>query len=144
MQSLFQMGNLLAMVGWLALVVSLFWRGGRGPIQLFTGLIAPTIFAVVYVWLMVAHWGGAQGGGFSSITQVRALFAYDPTLVAGWVHYLAFDLFVGTWIAREGLKSGVWSVLLIPCLLLTFMFGPAGLLLFLALRLAFKGKELTA
>jgi len=69
-----------------------------------------------------------------SIGEVRALFTNDAALTAGWLHYLAFDLFVGTWIAREGLDQGVIPILLIPCLLLTFIFGPAGLLLFLILR----------
>ena len=44
----------------------------------------------------------AEGGGFGSIAEVRALFANDSALAAGWLHYLAFDLFVGAWIAREG------------------------------------------
>lgn len=49
--------------------------------------------------------------------------------------YLAFDLFVGSWIVEDGLTRGINRFALIPCLGLTFLFGPAGLLLFLGLRL---------
>jgi hypothetical protein len=68
------------------------------------------------------------------VSEVRALFANDFALTAGWVHYLAFDLFVGTWIARTGLEAGLPRPLLLPCLALTFMLGPAGLLAYLLLR----------
>ena len=85
--------------------------------------------------MLASSWGATPGGGFGSIAQVRALFANDAALTAGWFHYLAFDLFVGTWIAPEGLAAGVLPIVLVLCLLLTFLFGPAGLLLFLALRL---------
>ena len=49
--------------------------------------------------------------------------------------YLAFDLFVGTWIASRAAALGWrhWQVM--PVLALTFLFGPAGLLAFMALRL---------
>src|SRR6267143_2127477 len=75
-------------------------------------------------------WGKAPSGGFGSIEQVRALFSVDAALSAGWLHYLAFDLFVGSWIVEDGLARGINRFLLIPCLALTFLFGPAGLLLF--------------
>ena len=68
------------------------------------------------------------------------MFASDSALVAGWFHYLAFDLFVGTWIVRDGLERKLHPLLILPCLPLTFLFGPAGLLLFLILRLALRGR----
>jgi hypothetical protein len=55
--------------------------------------------------------------------------------VAGWVHYLAFDLMTGLFIKRNALKHGISHWLLIPCLFLTFMFGPIGLLLYFLIRL---------
>ena len=82
---------------------------------------------VAYVALLVAHWGP---GGFGSLAEVRQQFEQPGLLAAGWLHYLAFDLFVGTWIARQGAERRIAHVLLLPCFALTFMFGPAGLLVF--------------
>ena len=65
---------------------------------------------------------------------VRALFADDRALLAGWTHYLAFDLFVGSWEVRDAQRVGVHHLLVAPCLLLTFLLGPVGLLLYFALR----------
>jgi len=59
----------------------------------------------------------------------------DGGLVAGWIHYLAFDLFVGLWIATEADKAGISRWLQAPILVATFMFGPIGLLLFFATRM---------
>ena len=133
-QLLFRVGNLLAMLCWLTLLVSLIAPRTRPRGWAAAGTAIPVLFAIAYIPLVIAGLRTATGGGFSSIAQVRALFATDAGLVAGWLHYLAFDLFVGTWITREGLAADVPRLLLAPCLLLTFLFGPAGLLLFLVLR----------
>jgi hypothetical protein len=97
----------------------------------------PGVIGLAYIALFASSWGNTPGGGFGSIGEVRALFANDHALAAGWLHYLAFDLFVGSWIAELGLRHGVPALLLVPCLLLTFLLGPTGLVLFLLLRLAF-------
>lgn len=133
---LFSIGNLLAMIAWIALAVSLFAPPLRRFVWPATGLVLPALFAAAYILLIAGAWG--KGGGFGSIDQVRALFADDGALTAGWLHYLAFDLFVGTWIARDGTARGIWGVVLVPCLFLTFLFGPAGLMLFLVLRTAWR------
>jgi hypothetical protein len=100
----------------------------------------PVALSLVYVVMLASHWRGE--GGFGSIAQVRALFDVPGALVAGWVHYLAFDLFVGAWIAERAaaLRVPHWQV--VPVLILTFMFGPAGLLAFVALRLIRRGLPL--
>jgi hypothetical protein len=67
---------------------------------------------------------------------VSALFGHRGVLLAGWLHYLAFDLFVGAWEVREARRVGLPHWLILPALALTFLFGPIGLLVFLALRAA--------
>ena len=62
------------------------------------------------------------------------MFAVPGALTAGWVHYLAFDLFVGTWISERSARLGLGHAWVIPLLLMTFMFGPLGLLAFVLLR----------
>lgn len=132
----FSLGGLLAMLGWLGLIAALFVARIREAVQFAATALVPGLLAIAYILLIFEGWG-AEGGGYGSIEEVRALFASDAALAAGWLHYLAFDLFVGAWIARDGLRAGVPRLLLLPCFALTFLFGPAGLLLFLLLRLAF-------
>jgi ABA DEFICIENT 4-like len=71
---------------------------------------------------------------------VRLLFQDDYLLLAGWIHYLAFDLFIGGWEARDAKRLGLPHLLLVPCLVLTFLFGPVGLLAYFTLRAARRGR----
>jgi hypothetical protein len=126
---LFSVLNLVAVAGWLLLAVSPRWPrlidvAGRG---------LPVVFACVYIAVIAAHWRGSEGG-FSTLTDVATLFANPWLLLAGWTHYLAFDLFVGAWETRDARERRIPHVLVLPCLLLTFLFGPAGLLLYLSVR----------
>lgn len=134
----FDLGGKLAMLGWLGLIASLFIVRVRPATQLATRLIIPALLAVAYGLLIWTGFGEAEGGGFGSIAEVRALFGSDSALTAGWLHYLAFDLFVGSWIVADGIERRVPALLILPCLPLTLMFGPLGLLLYLLLRLAFR------
>jgi hypothetical protein len=135
MATIFSIGNLTAATGWLALLVALFMRRRREALFLYAGALLPTLLASVYVGLLVTSWIGTPAApDFGSLAGVKALFATDAAMTAGWHHYLAFDLFVGTWIARDGLSRGLWPIALAPILILTFMLGPAGLLTYLGLR----------
>lgn len=138
----FAFANSLALLAWAALIAALFAAPIRERVWTGTAVLIPVLLGIAYVVLIVDGFGEAEGGGFGSIAEVRALFASDAGLTAGWLHYLAFDLFVGTWISREGLAAGLLRLLIIPCLVLTFLFGPGGLLLFHLLRLAL-GRRIT-
>jgi hypothetical protein len=98
------------------------------------GFAVPGLLAIAYLVLAIAGREAFTAGGYSSLDAVRILFANDAMLTAGWLHYLAFDLFVGAWIVREARALGIPGWLVLPHLLLTFLFGPLGLLLFFATR----------
>ena len=138
---LFSLCNGIALVAWVALALSPPSQRWTPWVWRITGRLLPLAFSVVYVPLILAHLGGE--GGFGSIAEVQALFAVPGALVAGWVHYLAFDLFVGTWIAQRSAQLGIRHAFVLPVLLLTFIFGPAGLLGFALLRGVVKPASLT-
>ena len=128
-EQLFSILNLVAIAGWLPLV-SLprkRWATTIVPVAV------PAVLAVIYVVMVVATLTQSEGG-FSSLASVRALFDNDWGLLAGWTHYLAFDLFVGGWEVRDAQRRGIRHLLIVPALVLTFLFGPGGFLLYLALR----------
>jgi Domain of unknown function (DUF4281) len=128
-ETLFRLANLLALLGWAALLFGLLT--GRDRLRrTVAGRAVPLLLAALYAALIALAWPGPEGGGFGSLAAVGRLFT-DPTLLlAGWVHYLAFDLLVGGWIAEEVLRRGLPRWLLVPALPLTFLFGPLGLLAF--------------
>jgi Domain of unknown function (DUF4281) len=128
----FQLGNAIALPAWIALALSPPQARWSKWVWRVTGRALPLAFSVVYVLMLALHWRGE--GGFGSLAEVQALFAVPGALVAGWLHYLAFDLFVGTWIARRAARLGIGHLWVLPLLVLSFLFGPAGLLAFALLR----------
>lgn len=140
LEAVFSAANMLAMAGWLALLAAP--RSRRVTWQL-AGLAIPALLAALYAGLLAIHAPAAEGG-FSSLAAVAALFRSEGVLLAGWVHYLAFDLFLGAWMCRRGAAEGMNPWLVRLCLPPTFLAGPAGLLLFLVLRLLAAKKELRA
>src|SRR6202453_4946278 len=95
--SLFRLCNSTALAGWDLLVVS-GWspRAWRMISSLITGLLVPSLLCGLYLVLIFTHWSGHRGG-FTSLTNVMLLFTDRSLVLAGWVHYLAFDLFIGSW-----------------------------------------------
>jgi hypothetical protein len=132
---IFSFVNFSVMPAWALLILAPKWSVTD---KLVHSMFYPLLLGGVYIAGMVlAYMGhGAEGGGFTSIEGVRTLFSADVGMVIGWTHFLVFDLFVGAWEARDARRRGFKHWLLVPCLLLTFMLGPIGLVLYLGLRKA--------
>ena len=130
---LFSLGGAVVLPCWLLL---LFVPGWRWTQRLAT-FVAPLLLAVAYLGLLLGT-KAPPGAGFNSLAQVALLFSVRQALLAGWLHYLAFDLFTGAWEARDAVRLGISRWLVAPCLVLTFLFGPVGLAAYLLLRLGMR------
>jgi len=139
-EQLFSIANTIAAASWVLLAVLPRRRWVTGAV---TGTLVPALFAVAYIGLIVSTFGRAEGG-FSTLARVAALFINPWMLLAGWVHYLAFDLLIGTWEVRDAQARGIPHLYVVPCLILTFLFGPAGWLLYAALRSAFRAGPMSS
>jgi hypothetical protein len=128
-EQLFSILNLITIAAWLPLV---FLPRARWATRV-VPIVVPSLLAVIYVALVAATLPWSDGG-FSSLAGVRALFENPWALLAGWTHYLAFDLLIGGWEARDAQRRGIPHLLVVPVLVLTFLFGPGGFLLYLAIR----------
>ncbi len=129
-ETIFQVCNSAAPIGWLLMVVAPRWKWTK--LIILSGLY-PLLLAIVYLALIILFFGDAEGD-FGSLQGVATLFQNPFALTAGWIHYLAFDMFIGAWEVRDSKKNGISHLLIIPCLFFTFMFGPVGLLMYFALR----------
>jgi hypothetical protein len=133
-ESLFSLAGFLAAMGWLLLAIVPRWRLTMG----IAGVFLPLALAGLYLGLVLVHLVGADGG-FSSLEQVARLFEDRWLLLAGWVHYLAFDLFVGAWEVRDAQRLALPHLAVLPCLVLTFLLGPVGLLAYFLVRATMRG-----
>ena len=131
LEQLFWIVHIPAIIGWMVLLAAPIVGGHAVTIARGAGLV----LALGYLALFLAAPDGLRGLATDySLAGIGALFADPRLLLLGWVHYLAFDLWVGSWEAEEGARAGLSHWLVAPCLFLTFMLGPLGLLLFLAVR----------
>lgn len=129
-ETIFSAANTLALLGWLGLGAGFVWRQDRA--FWVAGRVIPGLLAIAYAVVLAIGLSGDGGGGFRSLAAVRQLFAEPWIMLAGWIHYLCFDLLTGHWIATETRRRGLPGWLLVPALPLTFLFGPLGLLVFFA------------
>lgn len=133
----FSMVNLLALIAWVGLIALPRWPALlSGVLYLGVGLLC-LIYAAGLIGLLSGLIPTGGNGGavdFTTIAGVRSIFASDAGVTIGWTHYLAFDLFVGLWIARDGDSKNISRFIQAPILLATFMAGPLGLGLWLLLR----------
>ena len=134
-EQIFSITNTLAVLCWILLAIL---PNRRWVTDIVTGKAAPALFAIIYIGIVVSTFGQSEGS-FSTLAGVTTLFQNPWLLLAGWLHYLAFDLLIGTWEARDAVKRAVPRLLLVPCLFLTLMFGPAGWLLYMLVRTRYAG-----
>jgi Domain of unknown function (DUF4281) len=144
-ESIFGLTNIWAMLGWLILA----FAPQRDKVLPFVFYMGSGLLALTYASLilpLMAGWidDGSPAGqtqpSLTTLAGVMALFASPGGATIGWIHYLAFDLFVGLWVARNADRHGYPRVVQIPILFFVLMLGPFGLLLYLILRATHKGR----
>ena len=123
---IFKICNGAAFASWVLLVAAPRWK--LIPRIIHWGVI--TLLAVLYSVLIAVNFFRVESGGFFSLAAVQTLFTSREVALAGWVHYLAFDLFVDLWIAKKSDDLGIARIIQAPVLVTTFMFRPLGFLLF--------------
>lgn len=121
-EDLFSLAGSAAVVGWAILVLAPRRFRWLNAVPMW---VIPAALSAVYAVLVLRHFAGAEGG-YDTLESVSRLFESDWALLAGWVHYLAFDLFVGAIMAARLDRVGVNRLVQAPILLTIFMLGPFG------------------
>ena len=123
----FDIASLMVLPMWLLMIFLPKWNGTQWLIDYKIVPILLSLIYLVYTSLSIAGGGGLDFGSLDSVMQ---LFTVEEAVLAGWVHYLAFDLIVGMWILDQNKTLGLPSILIGTCLFFTFLLGPVGFLLF--------------
>lgn len=128
--TVFSYANLLVLPMWLLLIVLPKWKVTR---FLTDYKLVPITLSLIYVIFITLTFQAEGGLDFGSLSSVMNLFTKENAVLAGWVHYLAFDLLIGMWMVQKNRTLQVHQLLMAPCLFFTFMAGPLGFLLFLSI-----------
>ncbi|MDJ0642806.1 MAG: ABA4-like family protein [Erythrobacter sp.] len=127
--------NLIALVSWVFLIALPRWPILLSALTyLGVGLLC-LVYALGLIGVLSGILPAGEGGAdFTTIEGVRSIFSSDVGVTIGWTHYLAFDLFVGIWVARDADAKFFSRWVQAPILLTTFLAGPLGLLIWLVVR----------
>jgi hypothetical protein len=131
LETVFSMANTLVLPQWLLIIFAPNWRWTQ---KLANSYIIPLLLAIVYAYYIFSGIGDMDFRAFSTLAGVMKLFTIEQGVLAGWIHYLCFDLFVGSWIFKDSLERGSNRIIIAVCLFFCFMLGPIGLLLYLGVR----------
>jgi hypothetical protein len=129
--TVFALCNASVVPAWALLVFAPGWIWTR---RLVHSMLYPLALGAVYLAGFAMVVPGPEGGGFGTLRGVMTFFTVPTLVLVGWVHYLVFDLFVGSWQVRDARRRGIRHLYVVPSLLLTFLAGPIGLALYLVLR----------
>jgi len=131
----FSIANNIALIGWAGLILfpSVHW---------ITNIVArwviPFGLAAFYATLLVMYWGTVpDGADLGTINGIQTFFSVDGLMLAGWMHFIAWDLFAASWILEDSRKVGIHHLLVVPCLVLAYLLGPNALLIYAPMRLIF-------
>jgi hypothetical protein len=124
----FALLNVVVMPWWLAMLVMPRSRGTAWLMDRLPVVLA--VLGVSYVGLFVRAIDGGLLDGLD-VDSLRHAVSRPQAFLAGWAHYVAFDVFVGRWIWRTALAEGRGCRM---ALLMTLLAGPSGLLLFMTQR----------
>ncbi len=133
-ETAFAIANTGILPAWLLLAAAPRWRVTETLVHGGWYIAAYCLLYTAFLVYALGFTPPVEGASFNSLSGVMALFSSPLGVLTGWVHYLAFDLFVGAWLARDARRRTVPHWLVLPCLFFTLMFGPFGLLLYLAVR----------
>ena len=132
METIFTLSNLFVLPFWGLMIFLPHWRWTQ---RIMRTLWPVVVLAVVYAVLLLTQISGVAGGLLNpTLAGIAGLLGTPAGAAVGWVHFLAFDLFVGRWAYLDSRERGISAWLVSPTLFFVFMAGPLGLLLYLAVR----------
>ena len=122
--------NTLVLIPWLLMILAPKWKWTQRVIYSF---VFPALFSGIYLVMMILFFGEGEGS-FTTLDGLTQLFGNPNLVLVGWLHYLAFDLIVGSWELKDSQTHQINCYVVASCLLLTLLAGPIGFLTYLLVR----------
>mgnify|MGYP001218446445 FL=1 len=72
---------------------------------------------------------------YLNISNLSNLFSNETFLILFWIHFISINLFTGGWIVKDSQKFGINKIILFLPLIITYLIGPLGLLIYWLIRI---------
>ena len=127
---------------WLVLI---FFPNSKLNKIFLTSIFLPLIFGLIYVYifykLMLLNEDILDYLSiYSGLDELADLFTNELFLLIFWIHFLAINLFLGSWVSRDALKYNMPKIFSAISLILIYFTGPIGLIVYWILRIFFAKK----
>lgn len=129
----FSIAGMISIPMWILMIFLSKWKVTRFLIDF---KVIPVVLAFIY---MIYIYEAIKVSGmmdFGDLKSVMALFTEENAVLAGWIHYLTFDLLIGMWMLDQNKELRINHLLIAPCLFLTLVLGPIGFLFFMSVKTA--------
>lgn len=137
METIFSLSGLLTIPFWLLIIILPRWRWTH---RIMKSVLVVVPAALAYVILVIPRFSGIFPAVLNpQLPEIAALLGTHEGATIGWIHFLAFDLFVGRWVYLDSRERDISPFLMAPILFFVLMLGPIGLLLYLSVRALLKG-----
>jgi hypothetical protein len=134
METLFQISGLFVLPFWFLMIVAPNWkltlRLLKSPLVIIAPVIAYVILVLPQIGALLPKVMGPK------LPEIASLLGTPEGATIAWMHFLAFDLFVGRWAYLDSRERGISAWLMAPILFFILMLGPFGFLLYMIARLA--------
>lgn len=134
---IFSAANIMAFAMWFLLIILPNWKATRFLINY---KVIPICLSLVYAFYIIESLLSGPAMDFGSLEAVMQLFTVENAVLAGWLHYLVFDMLVGMWMLEQNKSLKIHPAIMAPILVATFMMAPIGFLLFMGIRAFNKQK----
>ncbi|CAO3616331.1 unnamed protein product [Cunninghamella blakesleeana] len=137
LDTIFNIVNIIPLPVWLLMSIAPQWNVTHTIVK---SHITSIVISIIFVALNIIHFSNDTDEfeitGFFSLNVIAYVFSKRFIVLIGWVHYLAFDVFIGSWIFLDNLKNKtpLPHFFMILCFLFTYTFGPSGFLLYVTLK----------
>ena len=135
-ESLYLAYTLTVAAFWLLLIVAPKWIWTDRIVH--TAIVPLALILWVLVLSAIAP-PPPEGAGMGSIKAVMLLIGGEYGTLTLWTLVMGWDLLAGAWLARDARRRGIHHAWVVACLVLTFVYGILGLVLYLLVRLALRG-----
>ena len=127
---------------WIALI---FFPSSKLNQIFITSIILPLVFASIYSYIVyqlinLDEYIFASFNLYLGLNELKDLFSNEYFLLLFWIHFVAINLFLGSWVSRDGAKFGIPKFFTGICLLFIYFVGPFGLVVYWFLRIFFAKK----
>ena len=140
METIFSLSFLLTGPFWVMMIAAPRWQWTQRIVGSPFIVLPAALLYVILIGFALSDMTTPLAEAFT-LQGVTELLGSEAGATVGWIHFLAFDLFVGRWAYLDAQERNISHWFLAPTLFFILMLGPLGFSLYLLIRMVMERKK---